>query len=79
MRVWLKKKYAEKLDGVDLRRYTPGDAVDLKPSEARLLVAEGWAYPDRRRTSSHQDSRHYVSANAEAKLPSGVAADRRKT
>ena len=78
MRVWLKKKYAEKLDGVDLRRYMPGDAVDLKPSEARLLIAEGWAYPDRR-TSPQQDSRHYVSANAEAKLPGGLAADRRKS
>ena len=43
MRVRLIKKLAQWIDGVDLRTHAPGDVFDLSRSEARLLLAEGWA------------------------------------
>ena len=48
MRVWLAKKYAERLDGVDLSHSRVGDTLDLPYGEARLLLAEEWAHPERR-------------------------------
>ena len=42
-RVRLVRKLAENIDGVDLLGRTVGDAFTLPRSEARLLVAEGWA------------------------------------
>jgi hypothetical protein len=45
MRVRLIKKFAEKIDGVDLTDRSVGDLLNLKPSEARLLLAEQWAVP----------------------------------
>ena len=50
-RVRLTKKFAEFLDGIDLRRVKAGDDIELAEREARLLIAEGWAVrslaPDR--------------------------------
>jgi hypothetical protein len=43
MPIRLTKTHAEWIDGVDLRPYELGDVLDLAPSEARLLLAEGWA------------------------------------
>jgi hypothetical protein len=43
MRVRLTRKFAERLDGVDLSGRHVGDQLDLSPAEARLLVAERWA------------------------------------
>jgi hypothetical protein len=43
MRVRLIRKLAERIDGIDLRAYEPGDTLDIARSEARLLIAEGWA------------------------------------
>ena len=43
MRLRLIKKLAERIDGIDLSAYKPGDVVDLTQSEGRLLLAERWA------------------------------------
>jgi hypothetical protein len=43
MRVRLIKKFAEIIDGVDLRGRSVGDLLNLRPSEAKLLIAEQWA------------------------------------
>jgi hypothetical protein len=48
MRVRLTRKHAERIDGIDLKGCEPGDLLNLPPDEARLLVAEGWAVPERR-------------------------------
>ena len=48
MKVRLTRKYAERIDGVDLRGREPGDLLDLSEGEACLLVAEEWAIPERR-------------------------------
>jgi hypothetical protein len=34
MRVWLKRKLAERIDGVDLSDYNVGDTLELSPREA---------------------------------------------
>lgn len=48
MKVWLTKKLAERIDGVDLSGHNVGDVLDLPSRDARLLMAEDWAKPDRR-------------------------------
>src|SRR5687767_15688223 len=48
MRVYLARKLAEKINGVDLTAHKPGDVLDLSASEARLIIAEGWGIPERR-------------------------------
>ena len=48
MKVRLLKKHAECVDDVDLRGHHVGDVVDLSSRDARLLVAEDWAIPERR-------------------------------
>ena len=48
MKVRLVKKFAERVDGIDLRGHRPGETLDLPRSEASLLIAEQWALPDRR-------------------------------
>jgi len=52
MKVWLTRKYAERIDGVDLSGRHVGDRIDLPQIEAELLVAEQWALLDRRTTST---------------------------
>jgi hypothetical protein len=52
MKVWLTRKYAERIDGVDLSGRQIGDRIDLPQIEGQLLVAEQWALPDRRTTST---------------------------
>jgi hypothetical protein len=48
MRVWLKRKLAERIDDVDLSDYNVGDTLELSTRDASLLVAEEWAAPERR-------------------------------
>ncbi len=48
LRVRLTRKYAERIDGVDLRAHSVGDVLDLPATEGRLLIAEEWAIPERR-------------------------------
>ena len=46
MNLRLTRKLAEVIDGVDLTGRAVGDIVKLPASEARLLIAEGWAVED---------------------------------
>ena len=48
VRVRLTRKLADEIDGVDLTGRRVGDVFDLPTSEARLLLAERWALPERR-------------------------------
>ena len=52
MKVVLTRKLAEQLDGVNVKDRKVGDVLDLNPSEARALIAEQWAVPERRRFSA---------------------------
>lgn len=58
MKVRLKKKYAEHIDGVDLSGCNPGDVVDLPAEKARLVVAEEWAILERREHPPDPNSPH---------------------
>jgi hypothetical protein len=57
MKVRLTRKYANEIDGVDLRGHEPGDVFDLSPHDACLLVAEEWAMPERRRRQTEDAPR----------------------
>lgn len=48
MKVRLTRKHAERIDGIDLTGREPGDLLDLPTQQARLIVAEDWAIPERR-------------------------------
>jgi len=48
MKVRLTRKLAEQIDGIDLEGRVPGDLLDLPPEQARLIIAEEWAIPERR-------------------------------
>ena len=48
MKVRLSRVLADYLDGIDVRNCRAGDVLDLPDAEARLLVAERWAIPERR-------------------------------
>ena len=69
MRVCLTRKLAERIDGVDLSCHDVGESFDLPEFEGRLLLAEEWAFLERRSVD-----------RAEQKAPSGdaraVGADR---
>ena len=43
--VRLTRKYAERLNGVNLAGHDVGDRLPLSSREAGLLIAEGWAAP----------------------------------
>jgi hypothetical protein len=45
----LTRKLADVIDGVDLTGRAVGDVFKLPASEARLLIAEGWAVEDTKR------------------------------
>jgi hypothetical protein len=51
MRIRLVRKLASAIDGVDISDYAVGDVIDLPAGEARLLLAEGWARREIRRSS----------------------------
>lgn len=74
MRVRLIKKLADRIDDIDLRAHNLGDTLDLTRSEARLLIAEGWAVRDAER-------RQFVSLRSHRAVTAGRAAEqaRRKT
>jgi hypothetical protein len=44
-RVRLIRKYAERINGVDLSAANTGDEIELSPRDAAMLIAEGWASP----------------------------------
>lgn len=43
MRLRLTRKFAARIDGIDLSRCEPGDVIALSADEAAILLAEGWA------------------------------------
>lgn len=47
MRVRLTRKFADRIDGVNLDGYQVGEVLDLPPTEARLLLIEEWAVAER--------------------------------
>jgi hypothetical protein len=51
MKVRLTKKLAERLDGIDVAEHRTGDILDLPPRDAKMLVEERWATPERREHS----------------------------
>ena len=56
MKVLLTRKYAERIDGVDLRGKEPGDLLDIPREDARMLLAEEWAIPERRETEAASEA-----------------------
>ena len=77
MRVRLIKKFAEKIDGVDLSGRSVGDLLNLKPSDARLLIAEQWAVPGGD-SSSHLSCRDVSDSDQPPRESSGPTVLRRR-
>lgn len=75
MRVKLIRKLAERIDGIDLSGYQPGDILDLTREEAALLVAEGWAVRESG-VSAVERQRQYTSLASHTNTPRVRAADR---
>ena len=48
MKVRLTRKHAERIHGIDLTNQQVGDVIDMPEPQARLLVLEEWATPERR-------------------------------
>jgi hypothetical protein len=44
-KVRLVRKFAQRINGVDLSGVQPGDELELSLREAEMLIAEGWAAP----------------------------------
>lgn len=65
MRVQLVKKLAESIDDIDLTAHRPGHTLDLHQSQARLLVAEGWAVPEARRQHELNGSKRRAAIAAD--------------
>jgi hypothetical protein len=57
MKVRLTRKHAERIDGIDLHGREPGDLLDLSPEDARIIVAEEWAVPERRASQTRTGPR----------------------
>jgi hypothetical protein len=62
MRVRLIRKLADEIDGVDLRESDVGDLLDLGWTDARVLIAEGWATPARRAADARRGFPQSVDA-----------------
>ena len=62
MRVRLIRKFADRIDGVDLRGHEVDEVFDVSPMDARLLMAEEWAIAERRSVDlPHRVERRYNS------------------
>jgi hypothetical protein len=57
MKVRLTKKLAEQLDGIDVSKSQEGDVLDLPSRDAKMLVEERWATPERRERAEPADGR----------------------
>jgi hypothetical protein len=51
MKVVLTRKHADRIDGIDLSEYEVGDVLELPQADAKAILAEGWALPDRRNST----------------------------
>jgi len=69
MKVRLTRKLAERLDGIDLQGSRPGDLLDLSPRDARMIVAERWAIPERRERNLAPDTLRRVEDYPESDEP----------
>jgi hypothetical protein len=56
MRIRLKRKFAESINGIDLSHVRAGEMLDVSPRDADILVAEGWA--ERADAAPVRDSAH---------------------
>jgi hypothetical protein len=56
VKVRLTRKLAPIVDGIDLSSHEVGDVFDLPPEQARLVIAEDWAIPERRMNNGHTSS-----------------------
>jgi hypothetical protein len=66
MRVRLVRKFAETIDGVDLRGHQVDEVFDVSPKDARLLMAEEWAIAERRSADlPHRVERRSSSQSAD--------------
>jgi len=66
VRIRLIKKLAGIIDGVDLNGKSVGETLEMSLSDASLLLAEGWAVPERRAGSGEQ-AREFVSSVSHSK------------
>ena len=57
MKVWLARKHAERIDGVDLRGYQVGDTLEISYKDASLLLAENWVKLERRNEATRTAQR----------------------
>jgi len=80
MRLLLTRKFADQIDGVNLKAYEVGDVIDLPVTEGRLLIAERWAIPERRKeerlSSQSISSVSSVSQDYPARRPADAAQSR---
>jgi hypothetical protein len=58
VKVRLTRKLAPVVDGIDLSSHEVGDVFELPPEQARLVIAEDWAIPERRTNHAHAPSAH---------------------
>jgi hypothetical protein len=75
MRVRLIRKFAEEIDGVDLSAHKVGDALELNPSQGRLLIAEEWAILERRAVDRGEHAGQQTLSGSHAEPPRAAAAD----
>jgi hypothetical protein len=61
MKVVLTRKHADRIDGIDLSEYRVGDVLELTLPDAKAIVAEGWALPDRRTATLSSSPRRRAS------------------
>jgi hypothetical protein len=71
MRVRLIRKFADCIDGVDLRGHDVDEVFDVPPKDAHLLMAEQWAIAERRSAdlphkSERRSSTHDISRDRAA-------------
>ena len=59
MRVRLTRKFAERINGVDLSGHQVNEVFDVPPRDARLLFAEEWAIAERRAAERRAAERPY--------------------
>jgi hypothetical protein len=64
--VRLTRKYAQKIDGVDLSRNQVGDLLNLSAEDARMLIAEGWAAPCERGRTEDEHAGKAASRDPES-------------
>jgi hypothetical protein len=73
MRVRLTRKLAEMIDGIDLTGHDVGDVLDLPETKARLLLAEQWAFIERRAGDRAAHPRQFMRRSCDREEPAADA------